>query len=225
MQGELLSSDSERTADFDTPARASSTSSTGSRGKPRQLRYGAAANRGPRRTMEDAHIAVSPFWDADLQQAAKPGAQATLEEPCQGFFAVSLHNSTACLRCGAVLTLRLPVVALEELRMPMLPRLQHALVAACTRCNIVSMHAALQVFDGHGGVAAAQFASKHIVSFVTSDRGFPEDLGAALVSLEQQAFQSCEGCAPLIQGSKHKPMHVQGRKPVPAERPCLRCLC
>ena len=98
MQGELLSSDSERTADFDTPARASSTSSTGSRGKLRQLRYGAAADRGPRRTMEDAHIAVSPFWDADLQQAAKPGAQATLDEPCQGFFAVSLYKSTALLR-------------------------------------------------------------------------------------------------------------------------------
>ena len=89
MQGELLSSDSERTADFDTPACASSTSSTGSRGKLRQLRYGSAADRGPRRTMEDAHIAVSPFWNADLQQAAKPGAQATVDEPCQGFFAVS----------------------------------------------------------------------------------------------------------------------------------------
>ena len=188
MQGELLSSDSERTADFDTPARASSTSSTGSRGKPRQLRYGAAADRGPRRTMEDAHIAVSPFWDADLQQAAKPGAQLTLDEPCQGFFAVSLQKCTALLGCVACLTHQLAFVALEQKRMPVLPRLQHALVAACMCCIVVSMQAPLQVFDGHGGVAAAQFASKHIVSFVTSDGGFPDDLGGALVSLENQSI-------------------------------------
>ena len=80
------------------------------------------------------------------------------------------------------MTPQLPYVALQQKRMPVLPRLQHALVATCMCYNIVSMHAALQVFDGHGGVAAAQFASKHIVSFVTSDRGFPDDLGAALVS-------------------------------------------
>ena len=78
----------------------------------------------------------------------------------------------------------------------MLPRLQHALVAACLCCIVVSMQAALQVFDGHGGVAAAQFASKHMVSFVTSDGGFPDDLGAALVSLEKKAL---EGAMTVLQ--------------------------
>lgn len=46
---------------------------------------------------------------------------------------------------------------------------------------IASLSMMLQVFDGHGGVTAAEFASQHLLEYTTEATSFPSHLSEALV--------------------------------------------
>jgi serine/threonine protein phosphatase PrpC len=39
----------------------------------------------------------------------------------------------------------------------------------------------MQVFDGHGGSQAADFASSHMAGYLAEQQAFPSDISAALV--------------------------------------------
>lgn len=49
----------------------------------------------------------------------------------------------------------------------------------------------LAVFDGHGGVEAAQFAKQHLLNEITKQKGFWSDCDAQVTKAIRDGFLSC----------------------------------
>lgn len=58
--------------------------------------------------------------------------------------------------------------------------------------------AVVQVFDGHGGESASEFAAEHLLQQVISDERFPQDTNQALVRTLVPAFSAGQSMPQLL---------------------------
>lgn len=149
------------------------------------LRCGHAADKGRRHNMEDAAVIAS------LEGSVMPD-----EAAC-----ASPSVLLAVSACQRVLGCMQPLAAPESKAVPFSSAPAGACIHACMQptaaassCGIphpqtvsqICMHASFcshhQVFDGHSGADAAEFASQHILHGVKRSKHFHTDIPAALVS-------------------------------------------